>query len=299
MNATRAVRTLTLTAFALLATALPASAQAQGGGVLDILGDLLRGGERLRGHVVAVQGTEIIVRAQDGRTYAIDASRADRAGLQALAAGQPVSVAVQGDRGEQQRLVATGVQAESGPRKTFQTVAGTVVSGPGSTAGSRLTFRTREGFTVPLDPAAMVGARLDTSAPSTLYYEYEQAPGSNLTAVWVDTRETATGTLGAPAGPSADPSASVGTPPGPTGDYRRVHGYVESIGIGSLTLKTDEGRSLVVDLSQVSDSMRRRVRPGDLVSVIGRMGREDATFQAEVIQPDAEATGRAPGRRRR
>jgi hypothetical protein len=78
------------------------------------------------------------------------------------------------------------------------------------------------------------------------------------------------------------PSASV--PSGTQSGYQRVHGYVESVGVSSLTLKTDSGETLAVDTSRLSPQQTASTRPGDVVSITGQ--RAGASFRAEVLRKD-------------
>jgi hypothetical protein len=72
--------------------------------------------------------------------------------------------------------------------------------------------------------------------------------------------------------------------------HQRVHGVVEALGLGSLTLKTSRGDMLIVDTTQVTEPVR--ARPGDLVTILGKISEEHSErFVAEAIESDA---ARAP-----
>src|SRR2546422_550469 len=62
------------------------------GGVLDVLQGVLRGERQLRGNVVAVHDSDIVVRGDDGRTYVVNTSGLDASTAQSLKPGQAVSV---------------------------------------------------------------------------------------------------------------------------------------------------------------------------------------------------------------
>jgi len=67
--------------------------------------------------------------------------------------------------------------------------------------------------------------------------------------------------------------------------HQRVRGSIETVGLGSLTMKTDRGHALTVDTTQVSEPVR--VRPGDLVTIVGKMAEgHSERFVAEVIRND-------------
>jgi hypothetical protein len=262
----KTIGTITILVLALV-WVVPAPAQT-GERVFDVLTDLLRGGggnQPIRGYMVSVRDSDFIVRGGDNRTYTISAAGVDRQLLARLQPGDPVKVTVK--RGSGDTLVASAVEADNGQPRAFRTVNGAVES----LSGGRLQFRTSEGFVVPVDLNQMVGTRptLQPSEAATLIYE--QTGQNPITAVWIDTRPT----LGAASPRTTPPSGAAG------GGYERIHGFVESIGLGTLTVKTDDGRTMLVDLGNTRSG---DVKPGDLVSVVGRSSGD--RFRAETVQKD-------------
>lgn len=250
-----------------LGAGLTAEAQT-GERVFDVLNDFLRGGggQQVQGYVVAVHEADIVMRGRDNRTYTIATTDVDRQVLARLHPGKPVKVSLK--RGTGDTLVATAIEPESGAQRTFSTTTGVVES----VSGNRLQFRTREGFVVPIDLDQIVGPRPSLRPGDSATLTYEGSGQNAAVAVWVE--PGAAGTFGA-----ASPATS--GVQGTTGGYERVHGYVESIGVGTLTLKADDGRTMTVDLSKSRGG--NDVRPGDLVNLVGRRS-SDNTFVAEVIQ---------------
>ena len=257
----RAIGTITILVLA-LGSVGPAQAQT-GERVFDTLTDLLRGGgnQHVRGYVVAVRDSDIVVRGGDNRTYAISTAGVDRQKLAGLQPGQPVKVTVK--RGSGDTLTASAVEADNGQPRTFRTAEGVV----DSVSGGRVQFRTSEGFTVPVDLNQIVGPRPTLQRGDSATVIYEQTGQNPITAVWIDPRAS----LGA-----ASPRMTT-----PTGGYERIHGFVQAIGLGTLTLKTDDGRTLTVD---IANSRGGDVRPGDLVNVVGRATGD--RFVAEAVQKD-------------
>jgi len=87
-----------------------------------------------------------------------------------------------------------------------------------------------------------------------------------------------------------DPSAAVAGRP-----LERVHGTVERVGLGTLMLRTAGGLVLTVDTTRTSEPVR--VRPGDLVTVVGAMAEgHSERFVAEHIESDAVNTPAAAPR---
>jgi hypothetical protein len=118
--------------------------------------------------------------------------------------------------------------------------------------------------TAGLDATAM--ARLDEGSPVMVALK-SGSPGAMPIASAVEAIEI-------------QPSAAV---PGRLLD--RVHGTVDRIGLGSVTLTTEAGVELTVETTQLTKAVR--LRPGDLVTVIGTMA-HGATprFLAEEIFPE-------------
>jgi hypothetical protein len=270
---------------AFLATLLllaPAPAHAQSsssgglGGVIDTLGGILGiGGGRVHGHVVATKGDTLVVRTDDNRTLSIDTSQTDPRIRGLVKAGDGVTVTLRQPReGESrnQALVAADLQldAASQPPKAYERVEGTVTEA----SGSRVVFKTREGFTLPLDVSSLKGLPpLQPGQPATLIYEQGSRPG-NVTAVWIEPAATT----------GASPSASVNTTGSGAGELQRVHGLVEAVTVSGFTLAADDGRKVSV---QASQNAPPDVRPGDLVTVFGRPGSGPDSIVAEIVQPDA------------
>src|SRR5215470_8050629 len=218
-------------------------------GVLDVLQGIVRGERQLRGNIVAVHDNEVIVRGDDDRTYVVNTSGVDQATVQGLKPGQAVSVTAR-SAGQNGVVIASALKSESSPTKNFQAIEGTVES----VNGTKITFKTPNGLTPPLDLRQVVGRapNLQPNAPATLTVEQDR---DALTAVWIEQRasqagaapSTSTTSSGSPsstpssgsASSASTPSASPSTSSVASAGYQRVHGYVQSVASGSLALKTD------------------------------------------------------------
>lgn len=66
--------------------------------------------------------------------------------------------------------------------------------------------------------------------------------------------------------------------------WDRVHGVVEAVSGRTMTLRTDDGRFMSVNLTVVNPIVRAVLAPGDNVTVMGSVGRHRAT--AQYIRPD-------------
>ncbi len=304
-----------ITATLVVASAAPAVAQQSSSGVgrfLDTLSGLLGGGyERWHGTVVYRDQSGLVARGDDGQTYRVDMTAVDPSQWQSLQVGQPVSLAAK--RGAQAHtLIARGVQSDNASQAShppYRTVQGTVQS----VQGSQMTFRANDGSVATVDLSGIQNeVSVSPNESATLVYEQPQGNPSQVTALWIapaqgqalgstqgfghqrgafagqqgfgnqGTFNGNQGTFGNQGGSGNQPSASV---PSERGAWQRLHGYVQSVGVGTISLKTDDGRTLDIDTSQVPNGQLASVRPGDLVTVTGRPEGADR-LSAELVQPD-------------
>jgi uncharacterized protein (DUF2237 family) len=253
-------------------TAVPAHAQESGGvgqAIGNILGGVLgRGAQDVRGHVVLATGPQLILRGDDGRTYSVDTSSLPAAEWRNLQPGDAVTVAASRSATAGDTLVADRIQADSSAsRANYQTARGTVQS----VMGSEAMMRTDDGRTLALDISSLPAtARPTPNQTVTVVYEAGRGT-SRPTALWAEPGG---------GGSTTQPSASV--PTGTQSGYQQLRGFVESIGVSSLTLKTDNGQTLSVDTSGVPQQQLAGTRPGDVVSVTGQMS--GTAFKASVLQ---------------
>lgn len=84
---------------------------------------------------------------------------------------------------------------------------------------------------------------------------------------------------------SATAEAPSGT--GGTRDWQRVHGKVQSVSGNTVTVKTDDGRTLNVDAARVSGEVRGALTPDEGVTLIGFAGSDATKFRARYIQQDS------------
>ena len=86
-------------------------------------------------------------------------------------------------------------------------------------------------------------------------------------------------------------SATAAAPSGTRG-WQRVHGKVQSVNGNTVTLKTDDGRTLTVDASQVSGEIRGALTADAGVTLIGFAGSDATKFTARYIQQDSSDPSR-------
>jgi cold shock CspA family protein len=241
----------------------------------DILSGLPGEYRRLHGHRVHGSGTTMIFLADDGTTSSVDMSAIGTQAWSSVELGQAVTLAAKPGR-EPNTLVAERIQADPAdrstgkvPRRPFDSVQGTVEA----VQGSQISFRTADGIVLRADASQMPGhAAIRGNERGVL--TYERGPRQQVTALWLERAEI-------------QPSAAVGPRTAGPGEYQRIYGYVQSIGWATMSLKADDGRTLAVDTSAVDAQVREIMRPGDLVSVLGKTTARADQFVAESIERQA------------
>jgi preprotein translocase subunit YajC len=87
-------------------------------------------------------------------------------------------------------------------------------------------------------------------------------------------------------------SATAEAPPSGAREWQRVHGKVQSVSGNTVTVKTDDGRTLSVDASRVSNEIRGALTPDEGVTLIGFAGSDATKFRARYIQQDSSDPSR-------
>lgn len=82
-------------------------------------------------------------------------------------------------------------------------------------------------------------------------------------------------------------TAAAGASAQSAGDWHHVHGQVQSVQGSHFTLKTDDGRMMNVDMSQVSQSVQSAMAPNLGVTVTGFPGTTPRRFTARYIEQDS------------
>jgi hypothetical protein len=101
--------------------------------------------------------------------------------------------------------------------------------------------------------------------------------------------------LGLVPGGGTDPSASVSSPwAAPAEDMWRVDGTVETVNGSTVGLRGADGRTRSVDLSQLSESTWRSLRPGERISVFGAPRDDRRLIANGFIQADGPAPAASP-----
>jgi hypothetical protein len=155
------------------------------------------------------------------------------------------------------------------------------VTGLGS---ARLTLRSDDGRTYHVDltnvdravrAAVAIGDKVTVSG---------DVAGGRVTARYVDLDSgdpTRGGRLAGAPGPD-DPS------------WQRVHGVVTGVRGTTLTLKTDDGKTLTVDTTRVDESVRATVGKGERITAAGSRSADRSHFTAHYLIKDSGAEAASP-----
>jgi translation initiation factor IF-1 len=223
----------------------------------------------------------------------VDVASLDPAVRTKLAQGQTVTLTARGGQGDV--LTATDVQPDTDAKTaaTFQRVSGTVQE----SGKQRVLFKTADGLVLPVDVSKVHGLPyLAANQPATLYYE--QGPKQEILAVWIEPGTAASATTGSqPSGAATSPPSGAATsqpsasptPPSPAPAAsvgQSLQGKVQTIGMSTLTVQTNDGKTVTVDTSGVDQQSVASVRPGDSVTVTGTATADGGRFAAQSVKAD-------------
>ncbi len=180
---------------------------------------------------------------------------------------------------------ATGAvaQAASAPTRVWIQLSGAVEK----VQGDWMMFKLDDGRRVATDISSMSSqerALLVAGARTTLYGYTDQRIG-RFVAFFLPV-ESAPAAPAASAPPASSPSAAADTRP-----WRLVHGRVGRVDAEGLTLVTDSGRTINVDLRGVEASSRAAISGGDDVTVAGFHSGDFDQVDARFVHQDAIEAG--------
>lgn len=148
-----------------------------------------------------------------------------------------------------------------------------------SIQGPRLVVRAADGRIVHVD-LTHTGAEMQHGIqPGSAVAVTGQPHGSN-SMVAQDVRPLSAPVARQPAGPPLP------------GEWRHVHGHVQSVQGQNLTFRADDGRVLNVDMQHVNPEIQQAMRPGIGATLVGSVGPQPNQFTARYIQQDASDPAR-------
>jgi preprotein translocase subunit YajC len=207
------------------------------GSVLDVLSSVLSNEQRMRGHIVHVRDATLIVRADDGQTYMVDATAVEATTRASMTPGQPVTIVAK-PGSKPYVLVASEVRRDDRAQaaRSFKKLHGVVQAANAST----VTVRTDEGRLLSLDAAQIKGQQPQVKSGDSTTVVYEEGAQRKLVARWFEPDQSRTAAA-----------------PADAGEPVSFHGYVVNVADTALVVRADDGWTHVVDLSQLSADARR------------------------------------------
>ncbi len=156
--------------------------------------------------------------------------------------------------------------AQAVDEKAWQRIHGKVEKLEGNT----LTFKTDDGKTLTAD-VAQVGENIRKAL----------TPGEGVTVAgqWKGDEQHLVARF---VQQDRSPSASVDEK-----SWQRVHGKVEKVEGNTLTFKTDDNKTVTVDMAQVGENIRKALTPGESITVAGQWKGDDKHLVARFIQQDS------------
>lgn len=252
--------------------------------------------DRVRGTVENVNGHEVTVRADDGRTVIVDIANlrdlrriypGDRIVAGGITTGNRLQArfvreARQGDVGASAPSQGQGAQDQGG----WLRIHGRVQDVQGST----LRFRADDGRMLTVDMRDVnpeVQRALDRGEGATLI-GFAGPRQNEFRAEYIqqDSSDPARGgTVGqAPAPAAAPPAAAVDEKA-----WQRIHGKVQSVQGSRMRFRADDGRMLTVDMTKVNPAVQKALTPGEGATVIGHYQGDNTHVAAQYVQQDSSA----------
>lgn len=154
-----------------------------------------------------------------------------------------------------------------------------------SVSGSTVTVKADDGRTLTVD-ASQVDAGIRgalTKDEGVTLIGFKGADANKFTARYIQQD-------------SSDPSrgGKVAGQTAPDGKgWQRIHAKVQSVSGTTVTAKTDDGRTLTVDATRVSEEIRKALTTGEGVTLVGFAGAQPTRFTAHYIEQDPSA-GQSP-----
>jgi translation initiation factor IF-1 len=222
----------------------------------------------------------VYVTGDNGREYVVDISQGHASGS-ARTPGQEVTV--YGRRTGEHRIEATNITADRDYRsgsaadrdrfrpRGWEQLHGTVQD----VEGHKMRLRTDDGRTVRVDLSALPDRReeminhLRHGAVVTVIGDGDSRTDRFYARhVRFDDRDLNRRAWGHQGGPGATPVSNEGE--------TQIHGRIDTIHKDNMRLKTDDGRTIKVNIDPVRDRVRERFKVGDMVTVVGVFTDRDA-----------------------
>lgn len=247
---------------------------------------------RINGVVEKKQPNQMTIRTDNNRVVVVDTSHARRQSADSIKVGDRVSVV--GDFTGRQRMQARAIRELGSASKQTQGDWERIHGRVEAVEGSTLRLRADDGRMLNVD-MSNVGSEIRqalTRGERATVIGYEWLGPNRLRAEYIQQSSSDPSRGGRVGGGAAPPRAAKSTAPADAG-WQRIHGKVAVIGGNTMDLKTDDGRTLVVDLTEVSPEVVKSLSAGESVTAIGTL-RDRSRLDARYVQKDSSDPSRAP-----
>lgn len=247
---------------------------------------------RIKGVVEKKQPDQMTVRTDNNRLVVVDISQARRQTRDSIKVGERVSVV--GDFTGPQRMQARAIRELGSGTKQAQGDWERIHGRIEAVEGSTLRFRADDGRMLNVD-MANVGSEIRralTRGERATVIGYEWLGQNRLRAEYIQQDSSDPSRGGRAGGAATPPRAAKSSAPAEAG-WQRIHGKVAAIGGNTMDLKADDGRTLVVDLTEVSPDVVKSLTAGESVTAIGTL-RDRSRLDARYVQKDSSDPSRAP-----
>jgi hypothetical protein len=216
-----------------------------------------------------------------------------------------------GDTAQQTGSLHFPIMAAAEQNRQWQRIHGQVQS----VQGSQLTFRTDDGRTLNVDmsqvqqpvqqaltqneAATLIGfAGSQSNAFTARYIQQDSSDPSRGGRIVGQTQGQATSRAATASPAPVPPAGQQARKQSDQQGWQRIHGTVQSVKGETLTLRTDDNKTLTVDVKQVTDNVVRALKPGEGVTVIGHYRGDSTHVTAQYIQQDSSAGAASPKTRK-
>jgi hypothetical protein len=274
-----------------------------------------QGWQSVTGRVERVDGSRLQLRTDDGRVLTVDTSQVAQNVRSAVQQGDTITVIgeaarqtpqffaaryIQGDRTSQTLAQSSGGPAEA----PWQRIHGRVEN----LSGSTFTMKGDDGRNYTVDMSQVnpnVQRALTQNEGVEVVGHFKSGDNRQIAARWIQQDSSNLSRGGHQSGTSqtAQPAPQPAAPAPPAqakGDtkdqqaWQRIHGKVDSIQGSTLRLKADDGRMYTVDISKVSENVRKAISQGEGVTVVGHFGSDQSHLNAQYVQQDRTGGAASP-----
>ena len=267
-----------------------------------------QGWQSVHGRVERVDGSRLQLRTDDGRVLTVDTAQVAQNVRSAVQQGDTITVIGESARQTPQFFAARYIQSDrtsqtlgqssGGPTQApWQRIHGRV----DNLSGSTFTLKGDDGRNYTVDMSQVnpdVQRALTQNEGVEVVGHFKSGDNRQIAARFIQQDSSNLSRGGRQSGtsqtaPSPPVQARSDTKPDQEA-WQRIHGRVDSIQGSTLRLKADDGRMYTVDISKVSEAVRKAITQGEGVTVVGHFGSDRNHLNAQYVQQDRGGGAASP-----